>query len=288
MSRFSSKWLHLREPIDATSRNPELTRQLITWRRRYNILSILDLGSGTGANVRFLAPALSGGQRWRLVDRDSGLVEHSQMDLYRWATKRDMRVTDKDALMILEDETDRYQLEWLCLDLNHDWAQLATPNARLVTASALIDLTSAEWLECLAKRCREWRAAVFIALSYDGNIAWEPMTQRDEWLRTGINRHQRTDKGFGPALGPDAAPMLASQLEKLGYRVDLRPSPWKLEAWDITMQRALLDEWMDANRHIALEPTSWLDDWLHERHELIERGLSRLSVGHWDLFAYLE
>jgi hypothetical protein len=58
MSGFSAEWLALREPVDAASRNPELIAadRLATARARF--LSVLDLGSGTGANFRFLAPLL--------------------------------------------------------------------------------------------------------------------------------------------------------------------------------------------------------------------------------------
>ncbi len=74
MSGFSADWLALREPVDALARNQELTAQLIAWRRQPGFLSVLDLGSGTGANLRFLAPWLSDQQYWRLVDADPILL----------------------------------------------------------------------------------------------------------------------------------------------------------------------------------------------------------------------
>ncbi|MDG4555112.1 MAG: class I SAM-dependent methyltransferase [Candidatus Competibacter sp.] len=288
MSGFSAEWLRLREPADAAARNPELTARLIVWRRRYDALSVLDLGSGAGANVRILAPALGGKQHWRLVDHDPALLARADEALRRWAVVRGMKVTDESGTLLLEDETRQCRLEWSCLDLNADWERLAVANAQLVTASALIDLVSADWLERLARRCRQWRAAVLIVLSYDGSIVWEPAAEGDEWMREWINRHQGTDKGFGPALGPDAAPTLATLLERLDYRVELRPSPWRLAAQDAALQTALLDGWTEAVRRIAPETTSWLDAWSRHRCSLIERGHSRLSVGHWDLFASLE
>lgn len=289
MSGFSAEWLRLREPADAAARNQALTARLIAWRRRHDALSVLDLGSGTGTNFRFLAGALGGKQRWRLLDHDPTLLARAGETLRQWAVRRGMTASDEGETLVLKDNTNHYRLEWLCLDLNEDWEQLAAvPNMRLVTASALIDLVSADWLARLARRCRQWRAALLIVLSYDGSIAWEPTTEDDERVREWINRHQCTDKGFGPALGPDAAPTLADLLERLGYRVDLRPSPWLLAAQDAALQTALLDGWTEAVRQIAPGPDTWLDDWSRHRRDLIERGHSRLSVGHWDLFASLE
>ena len=77
MSSFSAEWLALREPVDAASRNLELTTRLLNWRQRFNTLPVLDLASGTGANFRFLAPRLGGGQHWRLIDHDSKLLAQS-------------------------------------------------------------------------------------------------------------------------------------------------------------------------------------------------------------------
>ena len=269
MSGFSADWLARREPVDAMARNVELTAELLTWRRGRETLTVLDLASGTGANFRFLAPVLGGEQRWRLVDHDPALLARGEELSGPWVAERGMNP----------------MLDWRRLDLVHDWERLDCRGVHLVTASALLDLVSADWLEQLAQRCRDARAAVFMALSYDGSIVWEPALAGDESVRERVNRHQRTDKGFGPALGPDAAATLAILLRKVGYWVMLRPSPWVLEPEQAEMQRTLLEGWVEAARQIAPAEEDWVD-WLAQRRHWIDRGESRLRVGHWDLFAW--
>ncbi len=269
MSGFSADWLARREPVDAMARNVELTAELLTWRRGRETLTVLDLASGTGANFRFLAPVLGGEQRWRLVDHDPALLARGEELSGPWVAERGMNP----------------MLDWRRLDLVHDWERLDCRGVHLVTASALLDLVSADWLERLAQRCRDARAAVFMALSYDGSIVWEPALAGDESVRERVNRHQRTDKGFGPALGPDAAATLAILLRKVGYWVMLRPSPWVLEPEQAEMQRTLLEGWVEAARQIAPAEEDWVD-WLAQRRHWIDRGESRLRVGHWDLFAW--
>lgn len=288
MSSFSLDWLNLREPVDAVSRNPELTAALRTWRQRYELLTVLDLGSGAGANFRFLAPLLGGEQHWRLVDHDSTLLKQGDGLLRQWAAARGMTVIDQNEMLIMEDATSRHQLTRLHLDLLHDWERLDFQDAHLVTASALLDLASADWLEQLARRCREWRATVFIALSYDGAAQWEPALEADTTVLALLNRHQRTDKGFGAALGPLAAHHLVAALEDLGYRVELRPSPWRLGPEQAAMQTALLEGWVEAVRQFTPASSAWLDVWSVQRHCLIGEGISKLRVGHWDLFACLD
>ena len=76
----------------------------------------------------------------------------------------------------------------------------------LVTASALLDLVSSDWIAWLARRCREAGAAALFALNYDGWSRCTPTDSDDEFVLEHFNRHQRSnDKGFGLAAGPDAA-----------------------------------------------------------------------------------
>lgn len=270
MSGFSADWLALREPVDAAARNPELTARLLDWWRGREPLTVLDLGSGTGANLRFLAPLFGGEQHWRLVDHDPVLLARGEERCGAWAAKREINL----------------MLDWRRLDLVRDWERLDFRGVQLVTASALLDLVSADWLERLARHCRDARAAVFVALSYDGFIAWEPALAGDEEVREQVNRHQRTDKGFGPALGPDATGALTVRLRELGYEVMTRPSPWRLGPEQWAMQMALLEGWVNAARQIAPEAKHDWADWLARRRGWIKQGASRLRVGHEDLFAW--
>jgi len=95
-----------------------------------------------------------------------------------------------------------------------------------ITAAALLDLTSAAWLDRLARWCRG--VPVLVALSVDGRLAWQPEEPEDAAVRARFFAHQRTDKGFGPALGADAARYLALRLEAQGQRVFLERSDWRL------------------------------------------------------------
>lgn len=269
MSGFSAEWLSLREPADSAARNPELTARLLDWRRRQGALTVLDLASGTGANCRFLAPLLGGEQHWRLVDHDPALLARSQAEMQPWAKA-----------------TGHCDLEWLPLDLVRDGDRLDIQEASLVTASALLDLVSADWLESLARRCGQGRAAVYMVLSYDGAMAWQPTLAGDDALREWVNQHQRSDKGFGPALGPDAVAMLVTLLQQQGYEARVQPSPWRLKPEQAAMQTALLDGWIAAAIEIAPEAAGELAAWRTQRRCWIDCGQSRLQVGHWDLWAW--
>ena len=74
MADSLSNWLALREPADVAARSALLTREVVDAIGRRHPLSVLDLGAGTGSNVRYLADRLPAPQRWLLVDRDPTLL----------------------------------------------------------------------------------------------------------------------------------------------------------------------------------------------------------------------
>jgi hypothetical protein len=56
MSGFSAQWLDLREPVDHRSRNVELGRRLARHFEGWRPITVVDLGCGTGSNLRATAP----------------------------------------------------------------------------------------------------------------------------------------------------------------------------------------------------------------------------------------
>lgn len=258
--RFPADWLDLREPYDAAAVDPGLLDRLTAWRQPRGELRVIDLGAGTGSNLRRLAPRLGGGQRWTLVELDPALTAAGEARPPPAATVAAYRR----------------------LDLSRDLEALADERPDLVTASALIDLVSASWLARLADLTTSLGAALHIALTYDGRIAWDPEDPSDAGIRDLVNAHQRTDKGFGPALGPDAAPALARLLDGRD-NVRLATSDWRLRGDDRAIQRELLAGYAKAAADLDPSAGSRLAAWHGRRLDLVEAGRSSLTVGHLDL-----
>ncbi len=66
-----------------------------------------------------------------------------------------------------------------------------------------------------------------------------------------VNAHQRTDKGFGPALGPAAAALAIARFEALGYSVVHGASDWVIGPDDRDIQTEMLTGWASAAREIG-------------------------------------
>ncbi|HEY2149683.1 MAG TPA: class I SAM-dependent methyltransferase [Vicinamibacterales bacterium] len=264
MSGFDPEWLALREPADTSARSSTLTVKLAEAFPLERPLRVLDLGAGAGSNVRFLSPRLLSKQQWTLVDHDAALL----------ARASESRGIDRSMCLIDVVEADLSRFDNVS-DL------FATRD--LVTASALLDLVSDEWLRLLADHCRGAGAAVLFALSYDGRIECWPVDSEDQTIRALVNRHQRTDKGFGAALGPDATAIAAAYFKRLGYDVSVDSSDWRLTAADGVLQQQLIAGWAAAATELMPLDKALIDDWKHRRLEHIACGQSLLVVGHQDL-----
>ncbi|MCX7892135.1 MAG: class I SAM-dependent methyltransferase [Burkholderiales bacterium] len=259
MSGFSEQWLALREGADAAARAAALVPAIRPRDGRTAV--VVDLGAGTGANLRWLAPRLACPSRWIAVDHDAALLA---------------RITARPF-------PEGTAVEPLALDLAQALDRVPFAQADLVTASALLDLVSEAWLERLAAACAAARVPVLFALTYDGRVAWTPRERGDETVRELVNRHQRGDKGFGPALGPAAAGRAAALFAARGYEVSSAASDWTLGPEEAALQSALVAGWLEAALEVAPAERAALADWAARRRAWIASGASRLAVGHVDL-----
>ncbi len=256
MSGFDPAWLTLREPYDHAVRDPGLTHAFAG--ALGPAPRLIDLGCGSGSNLRFLAPHLSTGQRWTCIDHDPRLLA-----------------------VLAETRPAGIEVVTRRLDLAADLDDLPIDPGTGVTAAALLDLASAVWLDRLADRCRE--TPVLMTLSFDGRILWEPGDPHDEAINAAFCRHQHSDKGFGPALGPDAATYLAERFRTSGHDVRVAPSDWLFGAQDGPILEMMADGIAAAAGEI--DPDLPLADWCARRKEEIRAGRLSLTVGHLDVLA---
>ncbi|NBC12102.1 MAG: class I SAM-dependent methyltransferase [Gammaproteobacteria bacterium] len=295
MSDFSDAWLALRAPADTAARADELVQRLAGLAPAADgPLQVLDLGCGSGANLRHLAPLLAAvghrRQQWTCVDHDPALLARLPAGTGEWAGAAGLACRETDDGLQLAAGGWEAVVATRRLDLAGDLRALPVPAGGLVTGSALLDLVSASWLDTLLARCRTNGCALLFTLSYDGRCTVSPAHGEDARVVGLVNRHQRTDKGFGPALGPAAAERAAARCRALGWRVEMAPSDWVLGTEAPDLQQALLAGWRDAAAEMAASsgaalPASRLDAWLTARCGWVAAGRSWLRVGHQDLLA---
>jgi hypothetical protein len=278
MCGFGLGWLTLREPCDHAARSAELADRFAAALGAMPLL--LDLGCGAGSNLRYLAPRIMGPHRWHGVDNDPVLLRAAPRALRRWAREHGWATQLGDEDLILARLAGEIGVTLALGDL----ARKGLPDdagVAGVTGSALLDLTSARWLKSFAEACRG--RPLLMALSFDGRLTFEPPAPEDEDVRARFVAHQRTDKGFGPALGPEATAYLAERLKAGGCAVTIERSDWQLGPSDQALLRATLEGIIDAVGEIS--PDRGLQHWGMRRWEQLASGDLRLTVGHLDLLA---
>lgn len=260
-SRFAADWLALRESVDHRSRSPELARLLTSWLmgRRRERPAIVDLGAGSGSNFRYLDARLTQPLTWRLLDHDAGLLAKA------------LRGHPRPDVAIEACNLQAGRLERL------------VAGADVVTASALLDLTSADWVAALCAACARRHAALLLALTIDGRVAFEPPDATDAAMRAAVERDQRRDKGLGRALGGSAPAALCTALARCGYRVIERSSDWRLERGDAALARAWIAGWAEAAARQRPEQVADFTAWAARRTADLAGGALALTVGHRDI-----
>ena len=125
--------------------------------------------------VRWLAPYLPGRPRWVLHDRDPAL-------LARAGAAVEPRMTDLAALTP---------------------ADLAGADV-VVTASALLDVLTADEVDAVAAACAQRRVPALLALTVLGGVGLDPPDPLDDVVAAAFDAHQRRPVAGRRLLGPDA------------------------------------------------------------------------------------
>jgi SAM-dependent methyltransferase len=244
---FDAGWLDLRAGADRAACDPGLRAAALGWLDAVPAPLVVDLGCGTGALWRDFARPTA---QWRLVDNDPALLAHAA----ERCPGAETVIADLAAI-----------------------DALPLQGARLVTASALLDLASAAWLDALAARLARAGAAVYARLSYNGTMEWRPARADDAAVLAAFNVHQCRDKGLGPAHGPGAAGRVAAALAEHGYHLRTADSPWRLGRDHGALIAALVEGVAAAAAETGLADTA---AWAQAR-----RASQAASVGHADVLA---
>ena len=263
--RVSPDWLALREPADAAARARDLAERIAGQPPATGRWVIHDLGGGTGAMGRWLAPLLPGPQHWVVHDRDADLLAVAAADLPAAAA---------DGAEVT--------LEARCADIT-----LLGPGdlagATLITASALLDLLTETDLAGLVTICAGADCPVLLTLSVVGRVQLAPADPLDGRVAAAFDAHQRRPTQRGRLLGPDAAARAVDAFARVGAEVLVRSSPWRLGPAQADLAAQWFTGWVGAAREQQPELAAEGDDYARRRLAQGAAGDLAVTVDHADL-----
>ncbi len=253
--RADALWLALREPADAAARSTELVDELVSFLPEGELV-IHDLGCGIGSMARWLAPRLPGPQRWVLHDRDAELLDRVDLPLMDVETRQG-DITRLDPAMLAD--------------------------ADLITASALLDMMTADELERFIHVCASVGCPVLITLSVLGRVELTPPDPFDPEVMAAFNAHQRRDTAEGRLLGPDAAHAAVQAFTARRRNVVVRPSPWRLGPDTAELVAEWFTGWLAAAVEQQPGIMGILDSYAGRRLAAAAGGSLSITVHHEDL-----
>jgi hypothetical protein len=263
--RVSPNWLALREPADAEARARDLAEALELASPSSDPKVIHDLGCGTGSMGRWLAPLLAGPQHWVLHDRDADLLALAAADAPGPAADgAPVTVEAKRS------DLDRMQVR----DLS---------GATLITASALLDMLTAEELDRLVGLCLGVGCPVLLTLSVVGSVEITPADRLDRPVAAAFDAHQRRTTERGALLGPDAVDFATKAFRRLGAEVLVRPSPWRLGPAHSALAAEWFTGWVGAACEQEPELAAECDPYARRRLAQASAGNLAVTVAHTDL-----
>jgi hypothetical protein len=230
---------------------------LIKTGRPQSVVEIIDLGAGTGANQRWLAPRLPLRQRWIHLDHDP-------------AISRSLWLPD-DTMIIDESVEVLSQL-------------LARPgiDQRLVTCSALLDVLTTNQIYEVCGGLIDNRTPGLFSLTVTGTLGVSPSGPHDQQLLDAFNDHQRR----AGRAGPDAVRVAVDTLLGGGFTVRTQETPWHLTASnDLAFVEQLLRERLEAAVAQDHSLTTTAATWFELRRTQLRDGILRIDLGHLDILA---
>ena len=277
MGEFSADWLALREPADHRARNACVSAAVALMFARRDTVRVVDLGCGTGSNLRALAPLLPDRQHWRLIDADRALLAAARAALTRWA---DRAGADPDGSLRIWHGTKTITVVFEPADLAANLDDTLAGEVDLVTAAAFFDLVSASWISRFSAVLISRALPLYAVLTYNGGERLKPPHPADHAMLAAFHAHQRTDKGFGIAAGPDAGICLARCFAEVGWQVDAGQSDWRLGPENAGLMEIPANGTAAAVAETGLVPQADIADW-RAAHQSAQSWL----IGHQDLFA---
>ena len=261
MHKFENSWLFQREKIDNISKSISIINKINIVLKNYDKIRIIDLGTGTGSNFRYLSKKIKfKNQSWTLMDLSKSSLNEA---------KKTSVTNNKIQKIILKHD-----------DLIKNIEQHNFDNYEIVTGSAFLDIMPVDWFKKFYTKNRNTKL-VYFSINYDGYFKFFPKHKLDKDVLQLFNNDQKSKKNNKTrAVGPDCSNIINSWFVKT-HKCYLFKSNWT-DVKNKNFQLMFLDF---CENIIKKNKKTNFSEWIDFRKKNIIKNKSKLSVSNKDFLA---
>lgn len=265
------EWLNLRYDADCQSRNQRVQEQVLG-QLKEDTIRILDIGAGTGSNIRYLLTKLTNPkQQWILLDQEEDLLQNVKHHL---AILADLQ-HQSDAKFAFHYEGREISVEFLVGDLFSSKVEAYMKSSDLIVANAFFDLLSKSQLSSFMSMLKANEQLLLATINYTGTtFSVHHSKQDDIWIER-YHQHMKRPSLSGSSTGPDCINEMTRIIQDHGLRYVAGPSDWVLDLKEPLIQGIF--DFMEAAFLDMGMPIEEFNNWRTSKRE------GELVIHHSDL-----
>ena len=282
------QWLAHRFTCDAEARHPGIEHQFLAFFEQHQTpLKVVDVGSGTGANVRYYFDRIPHEQEWILIEQNEQLRDECCRSLVAFAQERGYHWQQQDGTFLLTDDQKTATVQLMSGRIEHIEQLADLARTDVVTANAVFDLLSFEQFDTLVGKLVQHEVCLLATLNYY-ETSFLPFSEEDHRFMRWYHMHMKRPQPTGIAMGPDCSEEMLDLLAQHHMMIEQEGSQWHLKKNATTMHHYLLHfiEHAVAELSLSADEQRDFDTWLTHRKSLCRQRQLEIIVDHSDIFAY--
>ncbi len=286
-NKFSKSWINMRMGYDHDARSDILLKYL---RKNENNsdLELIDLCCGSGS---FLIWSIKNNLLFKksiLVDYDIKLLKSIKSNLRRYTPNNYTIKSNSNNMNLVLEKDKSFISSTFIKKSNCNKFHYKTKKFHIISYSAVLDLMSKSSIIEALNRANNMNV-IYFSLCFNGIVKWTPTNTFDKYILSFFNNHQRSDKGFGHALGSQSIEFVRKRATKQNMKIITKNSPWIIfnnsQKDKNFMIRYLLDV-KKALFHMEGVDRDILRKWYKDKKYDVENKAIKLYIGHQDLLLY--
>ena len=277
----------MRVEYDEASRSTVLADHLNKLSKKHEI-DLIDLCCGTGSFLMWALNKNISFQNCILVDYDIKLLKSIKSNLRAHLKSKYTIQSNTNNLNLLIKKNSK-TISSVSIE-KYDCDEYSHKNKTLhvISYSAALDLMSKSSIDIALKKIKK-NNILYFSLCFNGLVKWTPTNTFDKYILAFFNNHQRSDKGFGSALGHKSIEFLKKKARDLNLNITVTDSPWiiknKSEKDTVFIKRYILDI-RKSLFHMEGIDKNILRKWYEDKKNDLENKKIKLYVGHNDVLLF--